>query len=500
MIRVRQVKTDSGKIAVQVVSRTHKKTLILKHLGSATTDDEIKNLVNLGKQFIERQLGYRPLFSEFSTDSRHVQFDQLLKSLIIRPTRHLTVYQTLVNWYEYCGFNLINVPLIRDLSIIRLIKPVSKLQSIKLLSRHFLKNYSKSTIYHQLPKFSFLKAKAESVAIAFAKAHYNFSFSLVFYDVTTLYFESFTPDELRKCGFSKDGKSNQPQIVVGLLVDHQGFPVSYGLFEGNTFEGHTMIPVILELKNKYQIDDLIIVADAGMISFANIEKLNEQKLNYIVGARIKSLSPDSIKLISTSLNKTENKYFSLTTKHGRMVCDYSEKRATKDKGDRQKQLTKAKFQLDNPGTALRKNKFVKSTSSTKLALNQGLIDKSELLDGIKGYCTNTNIDDQLVVNRYHDLWHVEKSFRIAKSDLLARPIFHFKKESIETHLLIVFISLCMAKSLELATGLSIKRIAELLWLIEDIEIQDQQTREIYHKKTNVDSPELKKMLSTISSI
>lgn len=500
MIRVRQVKTDSGKIAVQVVSRTHKKTLILKHLGSATTDDEIKNLVNLGKQFIERQLGYRPLFSEFSTDSRHVQFDQLLKSLIIRPTRHLTVYQTLVNWYEYCGFNLINVPLIRDLSIIRLIKPVSKLQSIKLLSRHFLKNYSKSTIYHQLPKFSFLKAKAESVAIAFAKAHYNFSFSLVFYDVTTLYFESFTPDELRKCGFSKDGKSNQPQIVVGLLVDHQGFPVSYGLFEGNTFEGHTMIPVILELKNKYQIDDLIIVADAGMISFANIEKLNEQKLNYIVGARIKSLSPDSIKLISTSLNKTENKYFSLTTKHGRIVCDYSEKRATKDKGDRQKQLTKAKFQLDNPGTALRKNKFVKSTSSTKLALNQGLIDKSELLDGIKGYCTNTNIDDQLVVNRYHDLWHVEKSFRIAKSDLLARPIFHFKKESIETHLLIVFISLCMAKSLELATGLSIKRIAELLWLIEDIEIQDQQTREIYHKKTNVDSPELKKMLSTISSI
>lgn len=135
-----------------------------------------------------------------------------------------------------------------------------------------------------------------------------------------------------------------------------------------------------------------------------------------------------------------------------------------------------------------------------LLTNQGLIDKSELLDGIKGYCTNTNIDDQLIVSRYHDLWHVEKSFRIAKSDLLARPIFHFKKASIEAHLLIIFISLCMAKSLELATGLSIKKITELLWLIEDIEFQDQQTKEIYHKKTTVDSPELEKMLSTISSI
>ena len=500
MIRVRQVKTSSGKTAVQVVSRTHKKTLILKHLGSAETDIEINNLINLGKQFIENQLGYKSLFSEFSANTRNIQVGELLNSLEVRPTRHLSVHQILIDWYRHCGFSLINSPILRDLSIIRLIEPTSKLQSIKLLARHFLKNYSESTIYHQLPKLAFLKAKAESIAIDFAKAHYNFSFSLVFYDVTTLYFESFTPDELRKCGFSKDGKSNQPQIVIGLVVDHQGFPISYGLFEGNTFEGHTMIPVILELKKKYQINDLIIVADAGMISFANIEKLNEQNLNYIVGARVKNLPINTIKLISTSLNKTENKYFSLITKHGRIVCDYSKKRATKDKGDRLKQLTKAKFQLDNPNTALRKNKFVKTISSTKLSLNQGLIDKSELLDGIKGYCTNTNIDDQLIVSRYHDLWHVEKSFRIAKSDLLARPIFHFKKASIEAHLLIIFISLCMAKSLELATGLSIKKITELLWLIEDIEFQDQQTKEIYHKKTTVDSPELEKMLSTISSI
>jgi transposase len=499
MIRVRTTKTASGKTAVQAVSSTHKKTLILKHLGSAETEKEISHLTSLGKQFIENQLGYNSLFPEFSTNNRRVQFDQLLDSAIIKTTRHLSVYQILVDWYNYCGFGLINNSLLCDLSIIRLIEPTSKLQSIKLLARHFLKKYSEVYVYRQLPKLGQFKAILESVAIAFAKAHYNFSFSLVFYDVTTLYFESFTPDELRKCGFSKDSKSNQPQIVIGLVVDHQGFPISYGLFEGNTFEGHTMIPVILELKKKYQIDDLIIVADAGMISFANFEKLNEQNLNYIVGARVKNLPINTIKLISTSLNKTENKYFSLVTKHGRIVCDYSKKRATKDKGDRLKQLTKAKFQLDNPNTALRRNKFVKTISSTKLSLNQGLIDKSELLDGIKGYCTNTNIDDQLIVSRYHDLWHVEKSFRIAKSDLLARPIFHFKRASIEAHLLIIFISLCLAKSLELATGLSIKKITDLLWLIEDIEIQDKQTLDIYHKQTVVESPELEKLLSKIKS-
>ena len=288
MIRVRTTKTASGKTAVQVVSSTHQKTIILKHLGSAETKKEIDHLTDLGKQFIENQLGYNSLFPEFSANNRRVQFDQLLNSAIIKTTRHLSVYQILVDWYSHCGFDLIDNCLLRDLSIIRLIEPTSKLQSIKLLSRHFLKKYSEIYVYRQLPKLGQFKAIAESTAIAYAKAHYNFFFSLVFYDVTTLYFESFTPDELRKCGFSKDGKSNQPQIVIGLVVDHQGFPISYGLFEGNTFEGHTMIPVILELKKKYQIDDLIIVADAGMISLANIEKLNEQNLNYIVGARVKN--------------------------------------------------------------------------------------------------------------------------------------------------------------------------------------------------------------------
>jgi len=180
---------------------------------------------------------------------------------MVRTTRHLSVYQILVDWYSHCGFNLIDNSLLRDLSIIRLIEPTSKLQSIKLMAHHFLKKYSEIYVYRQLPKLGQLKSIAESTAIDFAKSHYNFSFSLVFYDVTNLYFESFTPDELRKCGFSKDSKSNQLQIVIGLVVDHQGFPISYGLFEGNTFEGHTMIPVILELKKKYQIDDLIIVAD-----------------------------------------------------------------------------------------------------------------------------------------------------------------------------------------------------------------------------------------------
>lgn len=499
MIRVRTTKTGSDKTAVQVVSSTHRKTIIIKHLGSGKTDLEIKHLINQGHQFMENELGFKSLFPEFSANSRRQQINALIESVSIRPTRHLTVYKLLTDWYHYCGFSLINDPLLRDLAIIRLIEPTSKSQSVKLLDQHFLRHYSETEVYRKLPKMGELKSKVESIAIDFAKTHYHFSFSLVFYDVTTLYFESFTPDELRKCGFSKDGKSNQPQIVVGLVVDYQGFPISYSVFEGNTFEGHTMIPVILDLKKKYQIDDLMVVADAGMISLANMEALNDQKLDYIVGARIKSLPIATIKLISGKLNKTENQYFNLETKHGRLICDYSKKRAIKDKSDRKKQLTRAEFQLKNPSSSLRKNKFVKALSKTELTLNQRLIDKAELLDGIKGYCTNTKLDEQLIISRYHDLWHVEKSFRIAKSDLLARPIFHFKKESVEAHLLIVFVSLCLAKSLELSTKLSIKKIKDLLWLIEDIEMQDLQNQDIYHKQTTVVSKELDNLLAKIKS-
>lgn len=224
MIRVRTTKTGSGKTAVQVVNSTHAKTTIIKHLGSAATKEEIEQLKYLGEQYIETNEGVSPLFPQLSSLDRRRQVSALMESITVKNTRHLTVYQLLISWYHHCGFDQLQSDLLRDLSLIRLFEPASKRRSVSLLARHFLKTYSLTEVYRELKTLNRLKLKVEAVAVAFAKTHYDFDFTLVFYDVTTLYFESFTPDDLRKCGFSKDNRANQPQVLVGLIVDHQGFP------------------------------------------------------------------------------------------------------------------------------------------------------------------------------------------------------------------------------------------------------------------------------------
>ena len=116
----------------------------------------------------------------------------------------------------------------------------------------------------------------------------NNQMSIVFYDVTTLYFEAEQEDELRKTGFSKDGKHQQPQIVLGLLVSTGGYPLAYEIFEGKKFEGHTMLPVIEAFKAKYKLQAMIVIADAGLMSNDNITELQNKHYQYIIGARIKN--------------------------------------------------------------------------------------------------------------------------------------------------------------------------------------------------------------------
>ena len=134
-------------------------------------------------------------------------------------------------------------PLLLDLTIMRLIEPASKLRSIEMLSRYFGIHYSQR-IYRTIPKLITHKADIEQRAYSVAEEKFQEQFYYVLYDVTTLYFESFKADDLKIQGFSKDNKSQQPQIVIGLLVTQSGLPLSYNVFAGNTFEGKTMLPVV----------------------------------------------------------------------------------------------------------------------------------------------------------------------------------------------------------------------------------------------------------------
>ena len=165
---------------------------------------------------------------------------------------------------------------------IRILEPASKLRSIELLEQYFGIQHHRQRFYDLAPQWLNLKNDVEKKVVEFAKKHYGFSYDLLFYDVTTLYFETFEDDELRKAGFSKDGKAQQPQILVALMVTKEGFPISYEIFPGNTFEGHTIIPVIKAFINKHNAKDFTVVADAAMISDANIAALKENNIHYIV--------------------------------------------------------------------------------------------------------------------------------------------------------------------------------------------------------------------------
>lgn len=356
----------------------------------------------------------------------------------------------------------------------RLIEPSSKLEAITQHNRLFKTEYKKSSVYRRLQKMPILKVQAEPLLIEYAKKNLNFSFKVVFYDVTTLYFETFKNDRLRKPGFSKDSKHNQPQIVLCLVVNETGFPITYHLFPGNTFEGHTIMPVLQKLKKRYSVENLTVVADVVMISKQNVDSLAESGFGYIVGARLASLNLSLIKKISKGLARKDGATTRVSTEKGELVCGFSQKRYYKDKSDTEKQIEKARYYLGNPSKVVKRLKFL-TLGAKKPAINQKLIYKAKLLWGIKGYYTNTGLSSRLIVEQYHQLWHVEQSFRISKSDLEIRPTFARIEATTKSHILICTLALAITRIIEKKTGLSLRKFNKLLSEVKDISVRDEKT-------------------------
>lgn len=482
MFHIRVTKTASSSNAVQVVKYEQRKLIVVKHIGSARTSEELFALKSIAQVWIQKESKQFSIFpAEQDQTSRFVSLE---KSQFL-GTRYLYIYQFLTQLFSRFKFESLDCNLLTDLVLIRIIEPASLLQSVEILEELFGIKHWRKDFYRQLPRLTGWKDRVESCVLALARKELKFTFTLVFYDVTTLYFESFKADELRKPGFSKDGKSAQPQILIGLLVSSEGFPVAYEIYEGNKFEGHTLIPSILNFQQKHEIKTLTVVADAGMISTDNIKNLKDNNLSYIVGARIANLSQLLIDEISENLNFKDKMTIRSETKHGTLVCDFSEKRYRKDKHEMEKQIAKAEKLLKEPAKAKR-TKFVKSKGETNFELNNALVEKTKKLLGIKGYYTNLDkVDNQTIISRYHDLWHVEQAFRMAKSDLETRPIFHFKEDPIKVHVMICFMALAVCKYLEIKTGKSIKSIIKLFKSVTDARILNNMTGEEFTMRTMI---------------
>lgn len=453
MLKLRIVTTASSAKAVQVVRYHNNKRVVVKHFGSAHDESQLSELIEIANLWIKDTTGQLTFFTEENLNS--VLY---LNQCSFLGVHYSFFYELISDLQEQIGFTDFKHPLLNDLVTMRIFEPSSKLRSIELFDSYFGIKHSRKNFYKLAPNWLKLKLDVESKVVAFAKQHYSFTYDLLFYDVTTLYFETFKDDELRKAGFSKDGKSQQPQILVALLVSKEGFPIGYEIFAGNTFEGHTIIPVIKSFIKKHEVKNFTVVADAAMISTSNVEELQKHKINYIVGARLGNLPIEIIDNIDKSINRQDGQSIRIKTTNGYLICSYSQVRYRKDKYEMEKQIEKAKLIIEKPS----KNKKIKytKTNNEKIELNQDLIDKSKKLLGIKGYYTdieNDIISNKVIIERYHELYKIEQNFRIAKSDLETRPIFHFKEEPIKLHMLICFMALVLSKHIELTINISIRK-------------------------------------------
>lgn len=486
MLSIRRTKTASGATAVQVVRYTNGTTKVEKHIGSAKNKEAISILYQKAEKWIENKTKQQNFFVP------EVPIELSQSNLELVKVVHDFAYNLIEQVALQCGLSLKKDRFLFDFALMRMIEPASKLRTITLLQRYFSISYSERTVYRKMKTLITDKKRIEELAIHCAKEMLQADIAIVLYDVTTLYFETFKGDELRKEGFSKDNKPQQPQIVLGLLVSRQGFPLGYEIFPGNTFEGKTMLSILKEFISYHNVQKPVVVADAAMLSKTNIEELKKEGFSYIVGARMANTTNSVFDEVSKKLGKSqENNPIRINSPTGDLIVEFSEKRYRKDKHEFERQLERAK-QIIEKKQGGKNARFVRyKTNHVDTELNDALIAKAKALLGVKGYYTNVPVKvltNTEIIARYHDLWHVEHTFRIAKSDLSSRPIFHYAEKAVRSHILICFTAMMISKYLEIKARMSLKLILDEIWEIKDVHLYNTLTETSFSIRSKI-SPE-----------
>ena len=492
---VRKKKNISGSVSIQIIEKQGGKNKLIKSIGSSKDEEKVKFLASKAYSEISK------IQKQEILDFGYSQNDKNIFNFVDENIKIYSVGANLVlgNIFNSIGFNKIKDPLFKKLVISRITYPVSKLKTTEYLERHLDDKINIQSIYRFLDRLhKKYKEEIEQISYEYTKKILK-NITVVFYDMTTLYFDIKEEDSLRKIGFSKDGKFQKPQIMLGLLVGEDGYPIGYDIFEGNTFEGKTMIPFIERLQKKYDFSKPIVIADSGLLSNKNITDLKEKKYQFIIGARIKN---ESNQVKNEILVKTKNfkhrESISLEKEDCNLIVSYSNQRAKKDKHNREKGLRKLKTritsgkltkdQINNRGY----NKFLKLKNEIEVELDEDQIKNDKNWDGLKGYITNTDLPNEDVIKNYSHLWKIEKAFRISKNDLKIRPIFHFKKERIETHICLSFVAYTIYKELERLLkvneiDLSVTKAVELLETIYEMEFTLPDSQKIVKKLVNLKS-------------
>jgi len=450
---VRKKRNPSGIVSIQIVDKSSGRYKVVKTIGSSSDTDTIDSLYIQGKQWVSSHLGEQDIFltHEHASEERQVT-DYWLSNV---ENILLNGVQLILNQvFNLIGFDQIQDDTFRHLVIARLSQPMSKAATVEYLKSHFDEDIQLHKIYRYLDKlYNTQQEKIQQISVEHTRRILGGKIGLVFYDVTTLYFESEYGDELRETGFSKDGKHSQPQVVLGLLVSKDGYPLSYSIFNGSQYEGRTMLPVVVDFVNRFNLEDFIVIADSGLMSQSNIDLLESCNYKYIIGARIKNESHE-LKTWILSLPKQEG-VFNETRKDGaRLIVGYSDKRAKKDRYNREKGVKRLEQAYRN-GQITKENinkrgynKFLEISDNVKVIISKDKIKQDEQWDGLKGYITNTNLCAKEVYEQYNGLWTIERAFRITKGTIEMRPMFHFTPNRIEAHVSICFVAYKIYKELE----------------------------------------------------
>ena len=508
-------KTTFVQIVQSVRSADRITQRIIRHVGVARNQDELESLKLLAESLkIKLEAGgqqflFKPeeVTSLVESKKEYDDSDYIVNVADLIEEQRLVagIHEAYGKLFDDLGYAKVNsrpsrnkmmADVFKNIVLARIANPAAKRSSVLKLEEDFGVTIDLDRVYRMMDKLDspaidrLKKITYENTASLLGQ-----KINVIFYDATTVYFESFDEDELKRNGFSKDHKHNQPQVLLALMVTTDGLPVDYGVFSGDTFEGHTLIPALAKVRQEYDIDKVVFVADSAMLSrdnIAELESLKDESLSYIVGARLKNLNT-SLKSKILDINNykeiTPGLMIGQFEYDGKkLVVSYSAKRARKDESDRKKAVEKLKDKLEKTSSVKANisnnsyRKYLKIQGSSSIELDEEKIAADSAWDGLHGVVTNSELPATEVLAKYKELYHVEAAFRVTKHDLAVRPVYHWKPDRIKAHIAICFAAYALVKHMEYRVRLQYKKIS-----IEDIKdlLIHVQTSVLFDKKKRI---------------
>lgn len=479
--RIPQRKT--GNVAVQVVKSFRNeegkpRQKVLRYLGCVPPGPALDELLRLAEIAKQEELGKerRPLFppgslAEAAFRARHAEAGA--RPLPIADARRLTEEKRLVlGFHEVFGAlytqlglseawgsgSPVSERVFREAVLLRLAEPGrSKRAQATRLERDYGAEVPLGKFYRMMDRLEGDRIAALSGRVeSGVRSLLGDRVDVVFLDVTTLSFAADYEDGLRKKGFSKDGKAHRVQVVLALLQTTGGLPLGYRLFAGNTAEVTTLRPMVEELRARYPLRRLVVVADAALASRGNLNKLSAAGFDWVVAARLRQLQEGDLGAVEEQLRRgaegavADGRLVDHTVVGGsmqgrRLVVHYSSKRARKDARDRARALDRAHRRLD---TAVRgrgrTGRFIKADAGA-LSIDDEAVVRDARFDGLHGLWTSLEEPGPDIRARYAELWRIEHGFRVLKHTLAVRPVFHWTERRVRAHVAICFVAFALLR-------------------------------------------------------